>query len=155
MTEVVEKKIFIEEMTNQSIDKIRHMESFMLKMPQVSMKTDHVLHGGVYARTLTVPAGTLMTGVVVKIQTVLIVSGKCKIFNGVGTVDFEGYNVIPANAPRKMTLLAIEETKLTMIFPTDAKTEKESEEMFTDEYSLLVTRKDKNTDVALITGELK
>jgi Icc-related predicted phosphoesterase len=139
MTEVVEKKIFIEEMTNQSIDKIRHMESFMLKMPQVSMKTDHVL----------------MTGVVVKIQTVLIVSGKCKIFNGVGTVDFEGYNVIPANAPRKMTLLAIEETKLTMIFPTDAKTEKEAEEMFTDEYSLLVTRKDKNTDVALITGELK
>lgn len=155
MTQVVERRISIGEMTDQSINKIRHMENFMLKMPQVSMKTEHVLHGGVYARTLTVPAGTLMTGVVVKIQTVLIVNGKCKIFNGISTVDFEGYNVLPANAPRKMTLLAIEETRLTMIFPTDATTVKEAEEIFTDESSSLVTRKNKDTTPSLIVGELK
>ncbi len=59
-----------------------------------------------------------------------------------GAVEVAGYTVFSASAGRKQAMVALTDTYLTMLFPTDAKTVDEAERAFTDEYDLLVTRKE-------------
>ena len=137
--------------TPQSLARIRTLEAELLKMPQSQYETQHVLHGGMYARTIMVPAGDIMTGALIKIATVLIVSGDCLVTTGDTTVPMLGYNVLTGSAGRKQAFLAITDVYMTMLFPTSAKTVAECEEQFTDEYATLMSRHCEN-DVR-ITGE--
>lgn len=43
-------------------DKVDALESLILQVPQVDLQTKHELSGGVYARTILIPAGTVLTG---------------------------------------------------------------------------------------------
>jgi hypothetical protein len=138
-------------MSREAIDRVRQLEEETLQMPQVDIATHHVIHGGLYARTICVPAGVLLTGAEIKRPTVLIVSGHAHVTLDGDTVRLEGYHVLPASAGRKQAFLAVEDTMLTMLFPTCAQSVEEAEAQFTDDADRLMSRTGENTVV--ITGE--
>lgn len=121
---------------------VRELETTALDLPQVDIHTDHVFHAGMYARTIMIPAGTALTGAEIKIPTILIISGDTLV-NGVdGATRYTGYHVALGLPGRKQAFVALQNTYLTMLFPTDATTVNAAERAFTDEYEKLVTRKE-------------
>ena len=135
------------------IEKIIQIESRMRPNEHtLQADTEHVLHAGMYARTIRVAAMMAFTSVVVKIPTMLIVNGECCVLAGDRWHQLEGYNIIPASAGRKQIYVTLGPTEITMIFPTDAKTVEEAEAEFTDEAESLLTRR-QSGDLVTITGE--
>ena len=139
-------------MNVSEINKVRELEAIILTMPQVEIPTQQLLHAGMYARTMFVPAGTTVTGAFMTCPTILIISGNFKVYIGSETLSLSGYNIIPAKANRKQAGYAISDTFVTMLFPTNAKTIEQAEEEFTNETDKLMSRNsDKN--YITITGE--
>ena len=138
-------------MSDAAIEKVRRLEKRILAAPQVPMETSHVFHAGLYARTICIPCGVMITGALIKIATLLIVQGDAIVYLDGESVRLEGYNVLPASAGRKQAFVALAETHLTMIFATDARTVEQAERAFTDEADRLGSRRDSNH--ITITGE--
>lgn len=140
-------------MTQEAIDKARMIEEIVLSCNDpVEFPTEHLIHGGMYARTLHMKAGELMTGALIKVGTILIVSGDCAVFIGEETIELRGYSVLPGSAGRKQVFLAHTDLSMTMLFPTNAKTVEQAEKEFTDEYAMLMTNR-MDCVTTLITGE--
>lgn len=127
-------------MTGEAIDKARETESRMLGMPQVDLPVSHALHAGMYHRTIIIPAGVAITGALIRVPTLLIVSGHCEVFTGTNVATLRGHHVLQAEAGRKQVFLAHADTHLTMIFPTAAVTVEEAEDEFTGEADRLQSR---------------
>ncbi|BCB27047.1 hypothetical protein SKTS_19330 [Sulfurimicrobium lacus] len=140
-------------MSDDAIDKVRSLEAAMRGMPQVAPRTEHLIHGGMYARTIRIPAGAVLTGAFIKLATVLIVNGECTVFTGGDTLELRGYHVIPASAGRKQVFIAHVDTDLTMLFPSSAASVEQAEAEFTDEYPMLLSRQIAEQDSIIITGE--
>lgn len=153
MNSVVVTKDRIPAMSDVAIDNVRKLEQLVMRSPQINIGTEHLLHAGMYARTVKVPAGAMITGALIKIATVLVVSGHCVIYLDGEAKEHIGYAVYPASAKRKQAFVAVDDTYLTMLFPSTAKTVQEAEEQFTDEFNLLVSRHDTNTNTIIVTGE--
>ena len=132
-------------MSAAAIDRVRQLETLASALPQVSIGTDHVLHAGLYARTVRVPAGVMITGVLIKIPTLLIVNGDAIVHVEGGPLELHGYNVLPASAGRKQAFVALTDTQLTMIFATAACDVDAAEREFTDELDKLMTRRKTTT----------
>lgn len=128
-----------------ALDKVGRLESLALTLPQVAIRTEHTLHAGLYARTVMIPAGVVLTGALIKIPTVLIMSGDAIVHTDAGPLELHGYHVLSADAGRKQAFVALTETHLTMVFPTAATTVEEAEREFTDEYERLMTRRGTGT----------
>lgn len=136
-------KAALPSMTPRAIGQVARLEEANLARDQVDMPTDHVLHAGLYARTILVPAGTLFTGALVKIPTLLVVTGEAMVWTGNDKpLHLAGHNVVPAAAGRKQAFLAMSDMALTMIFATEAGTVDEAERAFTDEHDRLASRRD-------------
>lgn len=144
-------KSAIPAMSIEAIDRVRLLESRSLELPQADIATDHVLHAGLYARTICIPAGVLLTGAEIKIATLLIAHGHFRVTVGESDMELAGYHVLPASAGRKQAFLAIADTYLTMLFPTSATTVEEAENEFTNEAERLFSRHGRNS--ITITGE--
>lgn len=140
---LVETKPSIGGMSVESIDNVRQLEQKMLDMPQVEIRTDHHLENGLYARTIMVPAGCVLTGAEIIIETMLIISGNVTVAVDSGSFELVGYHVIKAEAGRKQAFIAHENTYITMVFPTGAKTVEEAENEFTNEPHMLGSRREK------------
>lgn len=133
------------------LGKMSAVQDELLNLPQIEVQTDHVIHGGVYTRTITIAPGTVLMGAHILIPTTLIVNGDTAVFTGESWIELKGYHVIPAMAGRKQIFVAKEETSISMIFRTDAKTVEEAEKAFTDEAELLMS-KQSAIDTVTITG---
>ncbi len=140
-------------MSEFEINKIRFMENEILKAPQVKIATDHIIHAGVYARTIVVPAGVILTGSLMKIPTLLIINGDFLLFAGDKTIELKGYNIFTGSANRKQIGVAVTDTSVTMIFATKAKTIEEAENAFTNEAHLLFSRYEDAVNNVIITEE--
>lgn len=140
-------------MSEQALDVVREAGAIAITKPQIPIITDHVLHGGMYARTVMVPAGVMIIGVLVKVPTVLIVQGDVRVYIGDDVVELTGYNVLPASAGRKQAFLADTDTWLTMILPTPAKDIEQAERDFTDEFDDLASHRDVDLNYVRITEE--
>ena len=99
-----------------------------------------------------VPAGVAITGALMKIPTMLILSGDFVIYIDDVPVELHGYNVFTGCANRKQAGYALTDTNVTMIFPTQAKTVEEAEEEFTEECHLLFSRYPDAINHTMITG---
>lgn len=141
-------------MTPEAIDKVRQLEARTAELEQVEIPTDHVLHGGMYARTIKIPAGVLLTGAHIKRATTLVISGHVTVFVGAGTIEINGYQVLPASAGRKQAFLAHADTFVTMLFPSEAASVEAAENEFTDEADRLLSRRQACESIT-ITGEPK
>ncbi len=140
-------------MNKEAIYKVKVFESEVSKLPQIDIATSHIIHGGMYARTILIPAGAVLTGALIKIATILIVQGHAIVYIGNDSVEMSGYNVLPASANRKQAFFAKADTYLTMIFPSGAKDIDTAEMEFTDEINLLISRKGLSSNEIIITGE--
>ena len=140
-------------MEQWQIDKVRQLEAEILKLPQTKVPTRHVLHAGMYSRTMEVPAQTIITGVLMKIPTLLIIEGHFILLVSGEPKELKGYNIFTGTANRKQAGIAITEANVTMIFPTKAKTIEEAEEEFTDETDLLFSRYPDAENHVTITGD--
>lgn len=121
--------------------------------PQIQPLTDHIIHGGMYIRTLHLPANVDMMGSLILKATVLIVCGSCSMLAGDERVELEGYNVLPGCAGRKQLFTTRSPVVMTMIFPTSASTVEEAENEVFGESDLLQSRQDSSGDTVIITGE--
>lgn len=129
-------------MSAQAVDMVRRLEDELIGMPQVDIATTHVLHAGMYARTIVIPAGVVLTGALIKLDTVVIVNGNCTVFvGGDQPQHLFGYHVMQAAAGRKQVFLAHDETHVTMLFPSTAPTVEDAENEFTDEAHRLLSRR--------------
>lgn len=140
-------------MTTDAVDKVRQMEAVSRQFPQVEIATRHVFHAGMYARTICIPAGVLLTGVFIRIPTLLVFSGHATVFVGSAAIELSGHHVLPASAGRKQAFLAHADTELTMLFPTAATTVEEAESQFTDEPDQLFSRHPGAVNHITITGD--
>lgn len=138
-------------MSTQAIERVRALECAVRELPQAQIATHHVIHGGMYARTIRIPAGVVLTGVLIKVATVVIVSGDVLVATEGEPMRLVGYHVLPASAGRKQAFIANADTDLTMIFPSRAEDIAAAEEEFTDEVDQLFSRHGENT--ITITGE--
>lgn len=126
-------------MIREASAKIRpHEASFRCKM-------EHHLHGGMYARTARVAPNMAFTSVMIKIPTLVIVHGECCVFVDGKWHIMSGYNVLAASAHRIQAYATFgeNETEITMLFPSAAKTVEEAEAEFTDESEDLLSRRSK------------
>jgi hypothetical protein len=107
----------------------------------LQVRMEHRLHAGLYARTCRLAADQVITSVLIKIPTVLIVHGDCIVLAGDEWQELTGFNVLAAEAARKQIYVTRGETEITMIFRTEAKTVEEAEAEFTDEAANLLSRR--------------
>lgn len=128
-------------MSSLAIAAVTRFEDEALKLPQIEIETMHALHAGVYTRTMRMPKHSVVTGALVKIDTVLTIAGDAWMTTEEGPVRLTGYHVLTAAAGRKQAFVAIGETYVTMTFATCAATIEQAEEEFTDDAHRLLSRK--------------
>ena len=145
--------IHIAPMSLVEINNVRELEAMVGQLEQVQIATDHVFHAGLYARTVMVPAGVIITGVLIKIATLLIVHGDALVYVNGGARQVSGYNVITASAGRKQAFVAQTDTYLTMIFRSDSDTVEQAEAEFTDEVDILMSNGEVGINRVTVTGE--
>lgn len=138
--------------TPETLELLDQVQDVLMNTPQIALMTEHVIHGGMYARTVRLDPGTIISGALVKVPTMLIVNGHARVFVADGWNEILGYNVLPASAGRKQLFVALSPVEITMVFPTSAKTVEEAENEFTDEADLLLSRR-KGLDLTTVTGE--
>jgi hypothetical protein len=139
-----------------SQDAIATVERFcdeLLKLPQIRFVTEHMLHGGIYTRTIRLPAYTAIVAVLIKVPTSLIFAGEADIYTNGDLVRVNGYSVLPGSSMRKVAAVTYSDFAVSMMFATDAKTVEDAEKEFTDEYDLLVPLSEQDRHTILLTGE--
>lgn len=133
----------------QTLAAMRDLDVAMRAQPQADISIDHLMHGGMYARTAHVAAGTLVSGALLSRATVLVLHGDVTVFTGSESVRLIGFHVLPGSAGRKQLFRTHSETHMTMVLPSDAQSVDEAEHDFTDEPDLLMSTPGRVT----ITGE--
>lgn len=134
------------------LSKIVEAEQKIGQAEQISVQTEHILHGGMYSRTVRLAPSVIIVGALLKVPSMLVVQGTCHMLAGEKWYELSGYTVMPASAGRKQVFITETETSLTMIFPTNARTVEQAESEFTDEGEKLMSRRSEH-DLINITGE--
>ena len=135
------------------LDQISQASDVIRQFPQVEVVTEHLLHGGMYARTIRREPGIVAVGSIILRATVLIVNGSCSMMVEDRRIDLTGYNVLPGLPGRKSFSLTHGPVEMTMIFPTAATTVEEAENEIFGEADQLISRKDGSKDQIKITGQ--
>jgi hypothetical protein len=138
-------------MSQHALARVYEVEKINAARPQVPLLTHHLIHAGMYSRTIKLDAGTVITGALIKRSTTLIISGDVCMNSGADAVRITGYHVLPAQAHRKQIFLAMAQTHMTMTFQTKARTVEDAEAEFTDDVDMLCSRRDDN--VVVITED--
>lgn len=123
--------------TKASVDEL---EQQVLALPQVDLRTEHVLSGGVYARTIYIPAGTVLTGATHKKDHVNVVYGDITVTTDEGPRRITGYHVIPTKAGSKRAGYAHAATVWTTICETKLTDIEAIEDELVEESTHLQTR---------------
>jgi len=134
----------ITSMDEACIARVYEVEKVLLTMKQAEVVTDHLIHSGMYARTISMQPDQLLTGALIKIDTMLIINGDVSMSINGKMERYTGYVVIAAMAGRKQVFLAHEYTTITMLFKTNSTDVEAIEQEFTDEADRLMSRSGKN-----------
>jgi len=150
---VVPQGFGIAPMSAGQIANVLALEQQVLACPQLAIKTHHVLHAGLYSRTIVLPADVILTGALIKIATLLLITGDVLVSRGDVSTRVTGHAVLPASAGRKQAFMTYQDTTVTMVFPTNATTVEQAEAEFTDDTDMLFSRRDPDLNTTVITGE--
>ena len=137
--------------TPASLESVVAFQNALLEFPQVEMPVRNVLHGGMYARTIKVPAGVIGVGVYIQVPTILIVSGDVTIYANEQAMRVTGYQVLAASAHRKQVFHAHQDTEVTMLLASNATSVEQAENEFTNEPQMLVSRGHEHINSSIIT----
>lgn len=136
-----------------TLDQLAKVHELLDACPQIPLTTEHLLHGGMYARTIRREPDSVTIGSLINRATILIVNGDCSMLVGDQRVELTGYNVLVGLSGRKSFSWAHGPVEMTMIFPTLAKTIEEAENEIFAEADQLVSRRDGSKDQVTITGQ--
>jgi len=137
-----------------SINKVNELASaIQSELAPYEFVTEHMLHGGMYTRTLRLPPRIVGAAVLVKPPTVLITVGTLEVWSNDQVIRVTGYNVIPGSAGRKIAFVTHSEVAMSMVFPCQALTVEQAQREFTDEHALLAPLSLPDRHLILITGE--
>ena len=139
--------------TPAMIAQLDEINKLILSCPQIELATEHLFHGGMYARTIRLKPETVIMGSLLKLATVLIIHGDCSVLIGDQRVELTGYNVIPGCAGRKQFFWTHGPVEMTMIYPTALGTVEEAEDEVFAESDQLMSRRDGSGDTIVVTGE--
>lgn len=90
---------------------IQRLEGMLKTLPQLEIQTNHYFAGGMYAREIVIPAGTLLTGKVHKAEHLNIVSkGEIIVWTEDGMRQIKAPFVLPSRAGAKRVGLALVDT---------------------------------------------
>lgn len=124
-------------MSPAALDLVRRMESVVRALPQAPFKLDHLFHGGVYTRTVTLPPG-YWGGAEVAKETTLVIVGDAVIYTGEDEpLSVRGVTVLPAAAGRKQAFVCDSHITLIMFAACHAKTASEAEAILCAEPHIL------------------
>ena len=139
--------------TPAMIAQLDEINKLILSCPQIELSTEHLFHGGMYARTIRLEPETSIMGSLLKLATILIIHGDCSVLIGDQRVELTGYNVIPGCAGRKQFFWTHGPVEMTMIYPTSLGTVEEVEDEVFAESDQLMSRRDGSGDTIVVTGE--
>lgn len=101
-------------------ERVERLESLLSHYPQAECSFRHHFAPGVYAREMTIPAGVIATGAVHKTEHLSIISsGHCLLTTDEGAKEIHGPCTFVSKPGAKRALVAITETVMTTIHPTD------------------------------------
>lgn len=124
-----------------TIEAARRAEAFLQSLPQVEIATTHVVHKGMVARTIFIPKGAGVSGMLTNLDNVNVMCGDIEVTTDDGPKRLTGYHVIPANAGFKRIGLAHEDTWWTTFWKSDLTDIEAIEDEMTSESHLLQTRR--------------
>lgn len=130
---------------------VRRFETMLRERPQLPVTTYHLIHGGMCARTITIPKGAGLTGAQLSLATILIVDGDVTMTTGDTSRRLTGYHVLAGSAGRKQGFIAHADTHMTCIFKTLAQDVESAELELTGEHGMLCSHFNEN--IVTITGE--
>lgn len=117
------------------------IEQAALQLPQIDLSTTMLAHGGLCARTILIPAGTLLTGALTNLPNICIVCGDITVTTDDGPQRLTGFNVLPAAPGVKRVGIAHADTYWTTVWRTELTDPQAIEDEMTDETGLLQTRR--------------
>lgn len=120
---------------------VHALQNNLMAMPQVDVAIEHLVHGGMYARTALIPANTVLTGAQTNADNICVVCGDITVTTDDGVKRLTGFHVLPASAGAKRAGLAHADTWWTMLARTDLQDVSDIEEALTGEADLLQTRR--------------
>ena len=115
------------------LQRMRAFEEFLKALPQVDIVPENLLHAGCFCRTIRVPVGVTLTGALMKVPTILIVSGHCVLTSDGKAEELKGSFVFDCAAGRKTAFLTLAETMITCVFATQATTVADAVREMTDD----------------------
>ncbi len=115
--------------------KAEKLEQSMLGLPQVDCPVRHYFAPGLYAREITIPAGTTVVGAVHKKEHLVVVSmGRLRVMTDDGSKEVAAGEVFTCHAGMKNAVYAIEDSRWTNFAPnpTDERDTDKLTEIFTE-----------------------
>ena len=104
-------------------EQIQRLESFMIEAPQLQIEPVHHFSDGVYAREITIPAGTLLTGKVHSTEHLNIVSsGSIVVWTEDGMKQVDAPFTMVSRPGTKRVGLALTDTVWTTIHANPSNT---------------------------------
>lgn len=101
-------------------EKVKALEEVLLEVPQVDCPVRHHFAPGIYAREITIPKGTVLTGAVHKTQNLAVLSsGKLQLVTDDGTTIISAPHILTVMPGMKNAAYALEDSVWTNFFPTE------------------------------------
>ena len=106
--------------TTQYRSSLAKYEEFALAQPQIDIPVTHRIHGGMYARQITIPAGVTITGQIYKYDHLeFMISGDATVASGTGPVRLTGYHSLSGHSGKKRAITAHEDTIWMTVHPSN------------------------------------
>lgn len=130
----------IDQLKQVSVEQARVFEQALATLPQIALPTHHLIHGSMYARTVLIPAGAALTGVLTNLDNICIVHGDITVTTDDGVIRLTGFHVLPASKGYKRVGYAHADTYWTTVLHTNNQTVEDIENEMSNESHLLQTR---------------
>lgn len=121
-------------------ESVRRLEAFLVQLPQTDLRTQHLIHAGLYARTVLIPAGTVLTGALTNHDNVCVLCGDITVTTDEGPKRLTGFHVLPAKAGAKRAGIAHADTWWVTLHATGLTEVHDIEDDMTDESAGLGSR---------------
>lgn len=98
--------------------KVERLEAAITHLPQVNCLVRHYFADGMYAREMTIPSGTVVTGAVHKCENLAVLSkGRLLLATEAGPVEICAPHTLVVKPGHKNAALALEESVWTNFLP--------------------------------------
>lgn len=95
-------------------ERVEQLQAQLENVPQVDCPIRHYFAPGMYAREITIPAGTVVVGAVHKTENLIIVSmGRLRIVTDEGTREVFAGETLICKAGMKNAVVALEDSRWT------------------------------------------